>query len=287
MKEANVPFISSRLDLGVNCNCECADQHGRMKSTNMLRRSVECPRLFDSNTHDSMPRPKFITMLASARHNGLRFIIVGIALFLLFQSYDPPLANAKSIVVSVTADVSDGDCFDATCSLRDAIDAAVDGDVIVLLPGTYSLTQGALDLQHKSLTFQSLNGEVIIAEASADMWQSTIVWEGIDFRFFRFNVLVESQMTFSDVLMDGGKMTINESDVVIDNPTLINGVNQNGGIILHEVGGGSLTIRDSLLANNSSGFGGAIFFLGKDLTIERSILTTRRALEGRYTPARS
>ena len=57
----------------------------------------------------------------------------------------PSAALAEDLVVTSVEDDGDGTC-DASCSLRDAVDAAENGDRVVLKAETYSLTRGQLVL---------------------------------------------------------------------------------------------------------------------------------------------
>ena len=55
-----------------------------------------------------------------------------------------PAAYAADWNVNIFADVSDGDCEDGSCSLRDAINLAAALDTIYLPAGSYTLTLGEI-----------------------------------------------------------------------------------------------------------------------------------------------
>jgi hypothetical protein len=147
---------------------------------------------------------------------------------------------ANIIVVTNTADSGPG-------SLRDALAAAVDGDVIDAtgISGTILLTSGELQITHA----------VTISGAGA---QSLAVSGNTTFRVF-------------DNLTSG---------VTISGFSITNGSapGNNGGGIFNE-GGNSATLRlsDCTLSGNSADFGGGIFNLNGTLTVDSCTISGNEA----------
>ena len=180
------------------------------------------------------------------------------------QGSTTELQAGPSFVVTKLADTADSACTFADCSLREAIIAAngAAGDDVITVPaGVYTLTRTGTG-EDAALTGDfdiASNGKVTINGAGA---RSTIVeagtvgganGNGID-RVFE--------------VLSGGNL-------VVDGLTVRNGKAANGGGIRTN-GGGTVTLRNSTLRDNSASFGGGISNSG-DLTIQRSTLSSNSA----------
>ncbi|MEZ4594718.1 MAG: choice-of-anchor Q domain-containing protein [Chloroflexota bacterium] len=142
----------------------------------------------------------------------------------------PQTAHAVSYAVNTFSDISDNDCNDGTCSLRDAVTLASSGDTINLPAGTYLLSAGLGQLViDRSIT---LSGQGAAAS-------STIIDGGSAIRLFQ----------------------ISSGTVTLSNLTLQNGqpASGNGGAILAS-GFANITLDNVIVRHSTTtGSGGAIF----------------------------
>ena len=80
--------------------------------------------------------------LFNSRLNLAALLLGLFAILMLLGGVLPSAQAATSLAVTKTDDTDDGVC-DADCSLREAIDVAVSGDVIGIPAGTYTLTSSS------------------------------------------------------------------------------------------------------------------------------------------------
>ena len=155
-------------------------------------------------------------------------------LFWLLQH--TPAAYAADWNVNIFADVSDGDCEDGSCSLRDAINLAAALDTIYLPAGSYTLTLGEIS-----------TGKTI-----------TLIGQGAG---------------AADTIIDGNfasrLFSISSGTVTFSNLTLQNGQPASGsGGAISATGTGSITLDNSVITNNVSLVnGGGINLAGGTLNI--------------------
>jgi CSLREA domain-containing protein len=159
-------------------------------------------------------------------------------------------ASAATVVVNTTADLNTGSCS-STCSLRDAVATANPGDTVQVPAGHYVLTLGEIAFS-KNLT---------VAGAGA---RSTILdGNGAGRIFLELNAAQTDTVEIDDVALVNG--------LAVTNDPIFHELN--GGAI---AGGGALTLRRSLVANNQAASGGGIFWIS-DLTVDQCTIAGNRA----------
>jgi CSLREA domain-containing protein len=158
--------------------------------------------------------------------------------------------SAATVVVNTNADLNTGSCS-STCSLRDAVATANDGDTVQVPAGHYVLTLGEI----------AFNKNLTIAGAGA---RSTIL-DGNNAGRILYNNNT------------GPTSTVEIDDVALVNGLAVTNSNQtgrpDGGAI---AGGGILTLRRSLVANNQAGSGAGILWI-LTLTVDQCTITGNRA----------
>lgn len=120
--------------------------------------------------------------LFNSRLNLAALLLGLFAILMLLGGVLPSAQAATSLAVTKTDDTDDGVC-DADCSLREAIDVAVSGDVIGIPAGTYTLTSSSELTIDENLTFNGAGASNTVIEASTvnpvqfpktPAWQSTV-----------------------------------------------------------------------------------------------------------------
>lgn len=147
-----------------------------------------------------------------------------IVLIALFLSVLPTAHAAVVITVDTLVDGNDGECV-VDCSLREAIDIAVAGDVVDIPAGTYLLTLGQL-IVTEDLTIMGAGSGVTTIDGNA------------------------SDRLFS---------IIAGSTVQLEGVQISNGQNSIGGSIL--INDGNLNLTDVIINNNSATDGGGIYII--------------------------
>lgn len=174
-----------------------------------------------------------------------------------------PAARADNFEVTSLAD-GPADACDADCTVRDAVtDSNATGvaDTITFksgLTGTIRLTQGALVITGgNDLTIEGPGAGVIAVSGDADDSGDPSAGDT-----YLFGIQSLGQTEFSGL-------------------TLTEGVSNGGGGAIAGVSGSQITVKDSVLTDNTcqSGNGGAIRIQG-DLTITDSVLTGNAAASG-------
>ena len=161
---------------------------------------------------------------------------IGFAILTLFTILwylsQPAYVYAATYTVTKTADTDDGTC-DADCSLREAIDVSTDDDTITIPAGTYTLTLGELLIAGKNITL------------TGNTPDDTIIASGVVSRV----------------------LNIDGSDVLLENLTLTNGQEAEGGGIYANYWS-NLTLSNTVVVSNSASIiGGGIYFNQENHTL--------------------
>lgn len=208
------------------------------------------------------------------------------ALALLVLAAAAPPAHAAIFTPSKTTDGADGAC-NADCSLRDAVNAAnaLPGpDVILLPPGTYTLSLAGAGEDQGATGDLDIRGDLAIVGSGAD---DTLVDGGDLDRVF--DVKGDFKLEIVDLTVRNGRVEgsgggiRNEGDLVLTrsvvtgNETTGNG---NGGGIASESSGGTVEIVQSTVAANiAHGSGGGFYGRGSS-TITNSTFSGNSAAHG-------
>lgn len=147
-------------------------------------------------------------------------ILLLLALVTLLTDTRP--VYAATITVDTTTDGNDGECV-IDCSLREAIDVAIAGDIVDVPAGTHLLTLGQITL-NENLTIMGAGPANTIIDGNT-----------------------------SDRIFD----VTSGSTLQIDNLQITNGTAANGGGI--HVTSGDLTLNNVQLIANSANFGGGLY----------------------------
>lgn len=189
-------------------------------------------------------------------------------------------ARAAALVVNSLDDTDDGTCDGTHCSLREAINnalnAATDDSITFNVNGTIRLAS--------TLPIITNDGALIIDGGS----NITISGDSDgdndgDVRILYihpFAVLVLQNLTLDRGLMttDGGGAIMNSGTLTLNNVTVSNSVTtaalQGGGAFYNSGGGAALTLVDSTITGNTSTTsGGAIYNIGGSVTITNSVFS--------------
>ncbi len=207
------------------------------------------------------------------------------ALALLVLAAAAPSAHAAIFTPSKLTDGADGAC-NADCSLRDAVNAAnalAGPDVIILPPGTYTLSLAGAEDQGATGDLD-IRGDLTIVGSGAD---DTIVDGGDLDRVF--DVRDDIKLEIVDLTIRNGRVEgpgggirnagdlILTRSVVTGNETTGNG---NGGGIASESFGGTVEIVQSTVWGNTADGSGGGFYGRGDATITNSTFSGNRAAHG-------
>ena len=184
---------------------------------------------------------------------------------------------AATIAVTSTADASDSDladgiCDDGTgaCTLRAAIEQSASGDGITMPAGTYTLTEGVELHITKSLTLSGAG--------SGDTFIQAATGEGIaTHRVFQVNggdvsitgvTIRHGKNTGSTV--GGGILNTGPTTLTVSNSTITDNTSGFGGGLHNN---SALSVVDSTISNNSSLQDGAGIWNNGTLTVTRSTIS--------------
>ena len=172
------------------------------------------------------------------------------------------VVRAASFTVTKTGDTNDGTC-DADCSLREAINAAnvlAGADTILLPAGTYTLTIAGAGEDANATGDLDITDDLTINGAGQI---TTIIDGNATDRVFH-------------VLSSG---TVEINGVIIQNGNVSGGfpVGLGGGIFND---GGTLTLTDSTISDNTATNAGGIFNYGGTLTLNSSTVSDNMASNG-------
>lgn len=175
-----------------------------------------------------------------------------------------------ALVVNSTNDVIDGTCDTTHCSLREAISAAASGDTI-----TFDSTLSGLTISLSSqLTLDkdvTIDGSALASKVSISGTSTSRV----------FSITSLTTVTMDSLIITGGNNNngggvYNGGTLTINNSSLVNNTGAIGGGIINN---GKLSITDSTLSQNSASNGGALENSGV-ATITRCTISENHAVVG-------
>ena len=206
------------------------------------------------------------------------------------------------------------DASDDFLSLREAINSANNGDVIILGEGTYTLTRldtgsdedgnntGDLDVVDKQITIRGNSAANTIIQAGVQSGFSDSIGRVFEVRNAGTNLTLENvTIRHGSTGQDGGGIYNYESTLAVRNSVITVNIGDRGGAIRNDRG--SVTIEDSTLSNSTAmRAGGGIFsspgmvrltnsqvfqntavnlgggvWINGDLTLERSTISHNQA----------
>ena len=217
------------------------------------------------------------TILGQGFKLGARSLLAA-ALAVAALGLAAPPASAATVVVNTTTDQSLGSCS-SSCSVRDAVATAADGDTVQIPAGTYVLTLGAI----------AIDGKIGLTLAGAGA-RSTILDGNAASRVLEVGENNENvTLTISDLTVRNGQTggagggIISESTLTVLRCLITNNRagSAGGGIYSEPLSPtGTLTVRESLVAGNRSGFAGGGIATGSNLTLSNSTLSGNTASDG-------
>ena len=189
---------------------------------------------------------------------------------------------APTVTVTKSADTDDGQC-DSDCSLREALDAAEKGSIIVVPVGTYTL--GAQLVVDKSLVINGAGSQRTIVQAAEEPGEAeyrvflvntpgNVVITGMTIRHGKGAVVVGLRTSGDGG--DGGGInvlggaTLTLSDVALTENTTFN----RGGAVAAVLG--TLVITASTISGNSARYGAGLY-AGRDTTVINSTISGNTA----------
>ncbi|MFZ1401214.1 MAG: Calx-beta domain-containing protein [Candidatus Promineifilaceae bacterium] len=201
---------------------------------------------------------------------------------LFWQLNQPKTAHAISYNVNTFSDISDNNCNDGTCSLRDAVALADSGDIINLPAGTYLLSAGLGEL---------VVGSSITLAGQGAAASNTIIDGGSAIRLFQIS---SGTVTLSNLTLQNGQPASGDggailasgfADITLDNVIVRNSATTgNGGGIfadngsLHVVNGSQIVSNTAV--STASTTGGGIFLNKGDMTLVDSLVADNQASLG-------
>lgn len=187
----------------------------------------------------------------------------------------------SAFVVSKTNDTNDGTC-DADCSLREAIRAAnaqTGADLIILPPGTYSLTITGNDAN-------AATGDLDITQELAIMGTGSpadtiINASGLGDRVFD---ILGGPISISNITIQGGTgqgagIRSSNQSLTLDRVVISGNSNTSGDGGGIYITGGSLTMTNSAIINNSSQYAGGMMVDNSTVTLTNVTVSGNTALE--------
>ena len=189
---------------------------------------------------------------------------------------------APTVTVTKTADTDDGQC-DSDCSLREALDAAEKGSIIVVPAGAYTL-DAEIEID-KSLLIAGAGPQRTIVQAAEEPGVAehrvfivntpgNVAITGMTIRHGKGAATVGLRTSGDEG--DGGGInvlggaTLALSDVVITANTTFN----RGGAVAAVLG--TLLIAESTISGNSARYGGGLY-AGRDMTVVNSTVSGNSA----------
>ncbi len=183
--------------------------------------------------------------------------------------------RAASLVVNTNADNGPGNCT-TTCTLRDAITAAANGDTITFQGGLASpiiLTAGTITIAH-NITLQG-PGAATLAVDGNHASGIFVVNAGTTVSISGLTLQNSSSVTNSAVT-NSGTLTLTSLTLSSNVLTALSNT-QGGGAIYNN--GGTLTIISNSFSGNTALYGGAIFNNAGTITISGSTFFNNGAVE--------
>ncbi|MEZ4593666.1 MAG: CSLREA domain-containing protein [Chloroflexota bacterium] len=206
-------------------------------------------------------------------------ILLPLLFWLLKQ---PQTAYAVSYTVNTFSDISDNNCNDGSCSLRDAVALAGSGDTINLPAGTYLLSAGLGELM--------IDSSVTLAGQGAAA-SSTIIDGGSAIRLFEVS---NGTVTLSNLTLQNGQpasgnggaiLASGFANITLDNVIVRNSATAgNGGAIFAENGTLNVINGSQIVSNTAvsipSATGGGIYLNKADMTLVDSLVADNLANYG-------
>ncbi|MBW6463515.1 MAG: right-handed parallel beta-helix repeat-containing protein [Bacillota bacterium] len=192
----------------------------------------------------------------------LKFIIIGVVVLAVLGAIIFALFSFGGSSVTVP---------DKYATIQEAIDAAEEGDVIIVDVGVY---RESIDFRGKNITLQSTDPDdpAIVSETIIDGGGSGTV---VSFRSGETEEAVISGFTItrgSGVLVSGGSSPLIEKCIIEDNTAEFG-----AGIAVFD---SSPTIRDNLITGNSGFLGGGLFIEESSPLVQDNTITGNRAEMG-------
>ncbi len=194
--------------------------------------------------------------------NKLKYVIIGVVALAVIAAIIFTLFSFGDASVTVP---------DKYATIQEALDAAEDGDVIVVQIGVY---RESIDFKGKNITLQSVdpNDPAVVSETIIDGGGSGTV---VSFRSGETEGAVLSGFTItrgSGVLVSGGSSPVIEKCIIEDNTAEFG-----AGIAVFD---SSPTIRENLITGNSGFLGGGMFIEESSPLVHDNTITGNRAEMG-------
>jgi Repeat of unknown function (DUF5648) len=172
---------------------------------------------------------------------------------------------APSLMLGATLEV-DADGRASYATIQAAVNAAADGDTVVLRPGTYTGAGNRdIDLRRKAISIQSTDpGDVDIVEATVIDCQGTVTDPHRGFDAVDFNGEISGLTITGGVASDGGAIYCQNSDLILAHCRILDNATLSGEAQAESDGGSgggvyslnsTLEIIDCLVSGNATGAG--------------------------------
>ncbi|MFY9822714.1 MAG: CSLREA domain-containing protein [Thermoanaerobaculia bacterium] len=186
---------------------------------------------------------------------GMRFLLAA-ALAVTALGLAAPPASAATIVVNTTTDQSLGDCS-SSCSLRDAVATAADGDTVSIPAGTYVLTLGEIAID-QNLTLAGAGARSTVLDGNA---ASRVLNVGANNNFANV-VISDLTVRNGSAALEGGGI-LNSAALDVQRCLITANRSQSSGGGIYSYDAAFLSVEESLVAGNRADIdGGGIYSLG-------------------------
>lgn len=225
---------------------------------------------------------------------SLHFVLISLAIVGLVMSSSDYVEAQKSPTVTVTKteDTDDGICDD-DCSLREALDTALPGTVIIVPAGIYTLSLGSQLEIRTSLTLEGAGAAKTIIQPTEDPTDSAfraftvdtpgnVVISGMTVRHGTGGVAIGAQYSEGEGGSyggggDGGGINVKGGVnlTLLDMVITENSTHNRGGAIAVVMG--SLILSGTTVSNNVAVYGGGIFAGRGNTTVNNSTISGNTA----------
>lgn len=230
-------------------------------------------------------KQKFILILA---------IILPVLLLAFLISALPTAHAAAIITVDTLIDDDDGECV-IDCTLREAVDVAVNGDTIIIPAGTHALTLGDITIA-QNLTLSGVPAALIDGGGTDRVFQ---VINSSNVTFTNFTIqngdmtsglgggifIVNGNVTFNDMLItqnaggDGGGIYADLGSITLNNTQILNNTAADDGAGLYS-DDASVIINNGAISYNNASEGGGIFTARGNITFTNALISYNTATMG-------